>query len=456
MKPDIPLSLLASRWWLFAIIATVASWVVTAAFVPFTIMIVSGMCAAIAVVLLVDFARKRTLLLGDWSATSVVQEDGREAAGGRKSFEDLFMPAEELANDLPQVESVIQSLAAESQARRLEELLLRWSQTGHDFLREAETLKREVASVIGQMEVAAGTIVDTFQAVIQKAAVQARQAMALLEGTQGATADGVPQSLQDFIRVTDFRLNRMADEVVRVADLSVRMVKDLDDVQGRATAIDGFLRDVETLADQTKLLALNAEIEAARAGDAGKGFNVVANEVRRLSQRSVLFSKQIRTHLKAVGSALTRTYGNMQTLTAEDMDHALQIKEQVMALTRSLEEKNREVASTVGEINVISREIAQDVQNIVISLQFHDITSQRLNAMLAPIEALRKSLHSLTQETTSWQRRLQDGPLTAVPASSRMSEHQTAAHEFRRGNDSETGKPNQPSQADSGPAVELF
>jgi len=81
------------------------------------------------------------------------------------------------------------------------------------------------------------------------------------------------------------------------------------------------------------------------------------------------------------------------------MEHALTLKREVVELTESLEGKNREVADTVGDINVISREIAQDVQNIVISLQFQDITSQQLNNMLQPVEDLKQKISALSKET---------------------------------------------------------
>jgi methyl-accepting chemotaxis protein len=447
----LPTASLASRWWLVAIVAMLAAWGWTIPYVPLSVAVGSGLCMSIAVVLLIDFARKRKALLGDGS---VVNESRAEPEAN--PYEKLFLPSSELEGELPQVENMLQSLVTQSQSRRVEELLLRWTETGREFLREADRLQQEVVSVIGQLDQAAGTIANSFQAVISKAATQARQAMSLLEGTQGATMDGVPQSLQDFIRVTDFRLNRMADEVVRVADLSVRMVKDLDDVQGRATTIDGFLLDVEHLADQTKLLALNAEIQAARAGEAGKGFTVVANEVRRLSQRSQVFSKQIRSHLKAVRNGLTRTYGDMQTLTAQDMDHALKIKDEVEALTRSLESKNREVADTVSEINVISREIAQDVQNIVISLQFHDITSQRLNAMLGPIDTLRKRLQNIAQETHQVQKRLHGAKVAEPGILSTVQESPALAAAPNGAAATAQDKSREPKPADSGPAVELF
>jgi len=446
------LTFVMSRWWMVAIGAMVASWAWSLWFVPAWVALGSGMCTLVAAGLLFDFARKRKLLIEN------TRTEDRDAEQPKENpYEEMFLPSSVIDGELPQIENMLQSLDSESQSRRNDELLQRWMDTGRDFLAEADALQQEVASVIRQLDHAAGTIGNSFQAVISKAATQARQAMTLLEGTQGATEDGVPQSLQDFIRVTDFRLNRMADEVVRVADLSVKMVKDLDDVQGRATTIDGFLRDVDALSDRTKLIALNAEIQAARAGDEGRGFTVVSNEIRRLSEGSQVFSKQIRAHLKAVRSGLSRTYGNMQTLTAQDMNHALTIKDEVIALTKSLEDKNREVADTVSEINVISREIAEDVKNIVISLQFHDITSQRLGAMLAPMNSIRKMLRQLENDTVATQKRRKmavvSAPTTA-PVSPEMPVGDAKGERVSPATAEERAK--QPKPAESGPAVELF
>ena len=344
---------------------------------------------------------------------------------------------------IPPVDEILESLANENQKRRLEFLLRRWMDVAQQHSDVTQTLRTQIYTTIQQTEQATSTVASSFQAIINKATVQARQAMELLEGTQGANDEGVPQSLQDFIRVSDERLNKMADEVIRVADLSVQMVQDLDGVQGRAQAIDGFLLDVEKLADQTSLLALNAEIEAARVGEHGRGFSIVAQAVRKLSLRSHEFSDRIRQHLKEVKVGLNKTYSDMSRLSAADMQHALKIKDDVIKLTQSLEDKNREVAETVGRINTISKEIAQDVQNVVISLQFQDITSQRLNSMLEPIDKLRDSLGQLMNETLAADKNL------AAKVSDDMrplgQEHEVVEH-----------RPGLEPSSDDGPAVELF
>jgi len=451
------------QWWMIALAGVVASWVWMAyylvSYVNITSVLVgSGLCTLVAVTLIIDYARKRESIDATEDELSV-EEAAEEVANmvtEDQNLSDLFMDDIEDAADVPQVDDLLQNLAAESQDRKIKELLQQWLDTGKIYSREAGALRSAVAEAINQMEQATDTIANSFQAVINKAAVQARQAMELLEGTQGATQDGVPQSLQDFIQVTDRRLNKMADEVVRVADLSVKMVKDLDDVQQRAQAIDGFLRDVETLADQTKLLALNADIEAARAGEAGRGFAVVANEVRRLSQRSHVFSQEIRKHLKAVSNGLNRTYGNMQTLTAEDMEHALKLKREVMELTESLEGKNREVADTVGDINIISREIAQDVQNIVISLQFQDITSQQLNNMLQPVEDLKQKIGSLSKETVMVTEESRDDSSWFDGADDGKVDSSGLEKEVQQENAKERSGSDKRQKSDNGPSVELF
>ena len=392
------------NWWIWAIIAMSAAWGWTMLYVPVSVavgcgILTLGTCVLVGVI---GYRMKEN--------AEAAKIDATPAPGFALQDEiESLLPRTENLDPMPQVDELLQSMATEQQKHNVEQLLRHWVTVAQRYGEASNSLRKQIHEVTEQVDQAATTIANSFQAVIQKATIQARQAMELLEGTQGAATDGTPQSLKDFIRVSDERLTRMADEVVRVADLSIKMVRELDAVQKRTQAIDGFLLDVEKLADQTNLLALNADIEAARAGEHGRGFSIVAQEVRRLSQRSHEFSDRIRDHLHQVREGLNKTYGDMRNLSAADAKHALKIKEEVLQLTRSLDGKNREVAQTVSSINAISREIAQDVQNVVISLQFHDITSQQLNGMLEPLDELRRNLFNLMQDTLKMDKSLLQG-----------------------------------------------
>lgn len=441
------------RWWLWAVIGMAFTLMWSLPFVPWWAGLGSGLCAIFTLTVLAFYARKHNEKEAPLEGEEVLE--GRDAKNVLEQVDALMSPSNDI-EQIPQVDEVLQSMAADNQRRRLEDLMRRWVDVASRYGEAALVLRKEIYSVIKQTEQAANTIASSFEAVINKATIQARQAMELLEGTQGAASDGVPQSLKDFIQVSDERLNKMADEVVRVADLSVNMVRELDGVQNRTQAIDGFLLDVEKLADQTSLLALNADIEAARVGEHGRGFSVVATEVRRLSKRSHEFSDRIRVHLKEVRTGLSKTYGDMRTLSAADMEHALKIKEDVISLTRSLEGKNREVAETVSRINEISKEIAQDVQNVVVSLQFHDITSQKLSGMLEPMDELRRSLYQLMQETLGLDKNL----LKNLPGNerwlSRMRDDHVQDEAVKTLKDTVNKMPKFRQASDGGPAVELF
>ncbi len=435
-------------WWLPGGTGLAVAWAWAAFFAPLWVLLASGVLALVCFGLLI--------LLGQRQRRFPEEQPRDEQSLSMAMEVEALMPKTSQAEILPQVDEFLQSVASEQQKRRLEELLHRWVDVSQQYNDATLGMRKQIHTVIRQTESATTTIADSFQAVISKATVQARQAMELLEGTQAVMTDGSPQSLKDFIRVSDERLTKMADEVVRVADLSVKMVQELDGVQKRTQAIDGFLQDVEKLADQTSLLALNADIEAARVGEHGRGFSVVANEIRRLSNRSHEFSDRIRHHLKEVRVGLNKTYGDMRLLSAADVEHALQLKDEVLQLTRSLESKNREVADTVSSINAISKEISQDVQNVVISLQFHDITSQQLNSMFSPMDELRRILFHLMQETLKLDKNLLNRlPDDESKAALLRADHLAPAEPAVPMTESHV-LPEVRRAADGGPAVELF
>jgi methyl-accepting chemotaxis protein len=445
-----------TNWWIWAMIGILVSWGWAAMFLPVPVAVGTGIIASVSAALVG--------IIGYRLKDMVAEPDTNPSPRSLQEELESILPKNESPDPMPQVDEILHSMASEQQRQQLEGLLRRWVNVAQRYGDATLSLRKQIHEVTEQVDQAATTVANSFQAVIHKATVQAKQAMELLEGTQGATDDGSPQSLKDFIRVSDERLTRMADEVVRVADLSIKMVEELDHVQRRTQAIDGFLLDVEKLADQTHLLALNADIEAARAGEHGRGFSIVAQEVRRLSQRSHQFSESIRHHLKEVRESLTKTYGDMRTLSAADAKHALKIKDEVLTLTRSLDGKNREVAHTVSSINALSREIAQDVQNVVISLQFHDITSQQLNGMLEPLDDLRKTLFHLMQETLKLDKNLLEGLpgdpqwLARVQQGHRFESElkPVAAPETSTSANTNNKLPAAQGAAGNGPAVELF
>ncbi len=202
-------------------------------------------------------------------------------------------------------------------------------------------------------------------------------AVAASRSTAGSLAGG-ESGMTGTIDTVREELLSLVGSLRAALDAKVSM---LGEIRNLAAFIDELKRmavDVASIAGQTNLLALNAAIEAARAGEQGRGFAVVADEVRKLSSKSGETGKQISHKVELVASAIVRTLECADQLSAKDDEAIAEAETVIRRVIGRFNESAGALALTAGQLERESDEVREQVSRVLVDLQFQDRVSQIL------------------------------------------------------------------------------
>ncbi|ELP96418.1 methyl-accepting chemotaxis protein [Pseudomonas syringae BRIP34876] len=264
-------------------------------------------------------------------------------------------------------------LAMQKMQEKLRDTLMRISGSATQLASAAEELNAltdESASGLAQQDneiEQAATAVNEMTSAVEEVA---RNAVSTSEASKNATAsagDG-----RDLVQETVNAIERMSGDVQSTADLIGNLAEE-------SREIGKVLDVIRGLADQTNLLALNAAIEAARAGEAGRGFAVVADEVRALAHRTQQSTSEIERMVGSIQGGTEKAVSSMRNST-DRAESTLNIAkgaglalETINTAVIQINERNLVIAAAAEEQAAVAREVDRNLVNI------RDLSTQSSN-----------------------------------------------------------------------------
>jgi methyl-accepting chemotaxis protein len=275
-----------------------------------------------------------------------------------------------------------------SEARRAE--LIRFAD---DFEAAVGSIVSNVSASAEQLESAAGTLTrttETTQHLSNQAAGASEKASSNMQSVATATEE---------LSLSVGEIGRQVQESSRIADGAVKQAEQTDARIGKlsraAQQIGDVVKLITAIAEQTNLLALNATIEAARAGDAGRGFAIVAAEVKSLSSQTAKATDEISSHIsgmqdatqesvaaiKEIGSTIGQI-SNIASAIATAVSQQSSATQEIAQSVQSVAQGTQEVSTNITEVNRGATETGSASEEVLNSAQTLSSESARLRAEL--------------------------------------------------------------------------
>jgi methyl-accepting chemotaxis protein len=210
-------------------------------------------------------------------------------------------------------------------------------------------------------------------------------------------ADDEAERVKKISAVGRETIEQLADEVESAAQV-------INQLQQDSASIGGILDVIRGIAEQTNLLALNAAIEAARAGEQGRGFAVVADEVRTLASRTQESTSEIQTMIEALQTGAGKAVTVMDTGKSKATECVNQSEEADKALeviTHAVHEafdRSSQIATAAEEQSVVAHEISENLESIVTIAEQTTAGSQQTATSSSEVARLAEELQQSVQE----------------------------------------------------------
>jgi methyl-accepting chemotaxis protein len=263
-----------------------------------------------------------------------------------------------------------------------------------------DTLCGELALTSDDIETHVFELVKKFQNMALAARSQTETVQGLMNAVQKIELNGESIPLEELAESLSTTLTELVQKINQLTTRSVAMSRALGEVQHEIRSMQASITQIEKINKQTKLLSLNAKIEAARAGAAGRGFAVVATEIGDLAGAVNALSDTVKKQILTVSDGVERGGNLLREISAIEMsDENVNAQARIKAMMNCLVDQNAAIASALQKTAVSSQDLEGAVNGAIVGMQFQDRVMQRIHNVKGALAVLGRASSAIAGQS---------------------------------------------------------
>ncbi|MBA4249938.1 MAG: hypothetical protein C0432_03285 [Candidatus Puniceispirillum sp.] len=268
--------------------------------------------------------------------------------------------------------------------------LRKWMDFGNQFSKTSDLIEKTLGEASSLTEKKTLELSHQFQLLATSSVENSRCMQEIIKLSHSVNINGEEFEIRQISALLKETFMSSIGCILEISKQAMVMIYILDDALKTLTHIEKSIHEIEVINQKTKYLSLNATIEAVRAGEAGESFQVVASEVRELSNDTQTLATNIRSQVTEMSETLINAQNILQQVARIDMSDNILAKERLEVMMEGLVDNSTRLSAISKNVVESVDQSNQSARELISSIQFQDRVQEEFQNIINVVKSLKQ------------------------------------------------------------------